>query len=278
MKTVIGLDAGTTTTKILVMNEDGEILYTARAVASEPQASIRSAAEKLLEETGLSPEHVSCCMMTGVGASYYHGDLFGIPTSKVPEIETMGEGGLFLAGLDKAVVISFGTGTTFAKASLAEGAQHAGGIAMGGGMLTGLASRLFDTKRFEDLLELAERGDTLRVDKSINEISQDKVAGLPDFATASNLAKVCADSREEDIAAGLFNMLYQAAGTMAVFLAREFGTDSIVAVGSLAEPAMAKEMLGNVGKLYGFDFVIPENAAFATAAGAARRAFYDESA
>ena len=273
MKTVIGLDVGTTTTKIVAMNEAREILHAERVTASDPAASVYSAADSLFSQNDLSPEQISCCMMTGVGASFFEGDLLGIPTARAPEIESMGEGGLFLSGLEKAVVISFGTGTTFAKASLAEGASHAGGIALGGGTLTGLAVKLFGTDRFEDLLELALQGDTLKVDKSMREVSREQVSNLPDFATASNLANVCADSRDEDVAAGLFNMLYQAGGTMAVLIAKDFGTKQSVVVGSLAGTKMAEQMLWQVGVLYNHSFIIPEHAAFATAVGAALRAF-----
>ena len=273
MKIVIGLDVGTSTTKILAMNEAKEILYTERVSASEQLTSLFGAVGSLLYKTGLRLDQVCRFMTTGVGASFIEGDILGIPTSKVPEIEAMGEGGLFLAGVDKAIVTSFGTGTTFAAASFEEGVRHVGGIAMGGGTLSGLAARLFGIDRFEDLAELASRGNIYNVDKSMKEISHDQVSNLPDFATASNLAKVRANSRDEDVAIGLFNMLYQAAGTMAVLCADHFGTDQIVAVGSLATLDMAGVFLGQVGQLYERNFIIPQHAAYAPAAGAALRAF-----
>ena len=273
MKVIIGLDVGTSTTKIVAMNEEKKILRAERVTASEQLTSLFGAVGGLLYKENLSLEQVSCFMATGVGASYYKGDILGVKTIRVPEIQAIGEGGLFLAGLDRAVVVSFGTGTTFATASKEEGVQHVGGIAMGGGTLSGLAAKMFGTDSFADLLDLASRGDIHKVDKSMKEISDDKVSNLPDFATASNLAKVRATSKNEDIAIGLFNMLYQAGGTMAVFAARNFNTKQIVAVGSLAEQAMAKLMLGQVGELYDYSFIIPEKAAFAAAAGAALRAF-----
>ena len=273
MKIVIGLDVGSSTTKIAAINEAREILCAERVAASESLSSPEAAVNFFLSQKGLQPEQISCIMATGVGASFIKEDILGIPTSRVPEIEVMGEGGLFLSRLDKAVVVSFGTGTTVASASLTEGAKHAGGLALGGGTLTGLAAKLFGTDHFEDLLKLAQAGDTRNADKSISEVSHERISILPEDATASNLAKVSASTRDEDVAAGLFNMLYQAGGTLAVFEARNSGAEKIVVVGSLATLDLAQQMLSQVTQVYGYPFIIPENAAFATAIGAALRAF-----
>lgn len=271
MKRVIGLDVGSSTTKIVLMNQEREILCTERMTASEaadfPEAAVRS----FLKEKSLRPEQICRMMITGAGASFIKGDILGIPTYRVPEIEVMAEGGLYLSGLEKAVVVSFGTGTTVASVSLTEGAQHVGGLALGGGTLGGLSVKLFGTDRFEDLLKLARAGDTRNADKSISEISHDSISILSADVTASNLAKVNAQTKDEDVAAGLFNMLYQAGGTLAVFAARNCGAEKIVAVGSLAALDLAEQMLCPVGDLYGYPFIIPKEAAFATAVGAALR-------
>ena len=273
MKTVIGLDVGTSTIKIVLMNERREILCTERYAVSETENSPEDVVRSFLSRNALAPDQICRVMTTGAGASFIKGDILGIPTSRVPEVEVMAEGGLFLSGLEKAVVVSFGTGTTVASVSLENGARHAGGLALGGGTLSGLSVRLFGTDRFEDLLRLARAGDTCNADKTIGDISSEVISILPKYATASNLAKVSAETRDEDIAAGLFNMLYQAGGTLAVFEARNSGVDKIIAVGSLAALDLAKQMLTQVAEIYGYSFVFPPNAAYATAAGAALRAF-----
>ncbi len=276
MKIVIGLDVGTSTTKIVLMNEAREILCTERYAASEPGDSPGDAIRSFLSRNALTAEEICCVMTTGGGASFIKGDILGIPTFRVPEIEVMAEGGLFLSGLEQAVVVSFGTGTTVASVSQENGARHAGGLALGGGTLSGLSVRLFGTDRFEDLLRLARAGDTCKADKTIGDISSEVISILPKYATASNLAKVSRETKEEDIAAGLFNMLYQAGGTLAVFEARNSGADKIVVVGSLATLDLAEQMLTQVAEIYGYSFIFPPNAAFATAAGAALRGLREE--
>ena len=79
---------------------------------------------------------VEAVMLTGMGASYVEGDVYGLPTTKVTEFDALGTGGLYLTGLEETVVGSIGTGTIFVHAG-PDGIQHIGGSAVGGGTLVG---------------------------------------------------------------------------------------------------------------------------------------------
>ena len=91
---------------------------------------------------------VEAVMLTGMGASYVEGDVYGLPTTKVTEFDALGTGGLYLTGLEETVVGSIGTGTVFVYAG-PEGIWHIGGSAVGGGTLVGLSSRLFGIRDVE---------------------------------------------------------------------------------------------------------------------------------
>ncbi len=71
------------------------------------------------------------------------------------------------------------------------------------------------------------------------------------------------------MALGLLNMIYQTAGTMAVYACRIEGCQDVVVTGSLASLKLASLLIGRVGELYHVNFIIPKQAAFATAIGAA---------
>ena len=70
-------------------------------------------------------------LVTGVGSSYLSGDIYGIPTQRIEEFSAIARGGLALAGLDEAVVVSMGTGTAFIHAH-GKDYSHIGGSGVGG--------------------------------------------------------------------------------------------------------------------------------------------------
>lgn len=140
---------------------------------------------------------------------------------------------------------------------------------MGGGTLVGLSSRLFGIRDVEVIADMAEQGNLKNVDWGIAELSRDQMETLPDYATSSNLGKMKSTATDEDVALGLMNMIFQTAGTLAVFACRNVNLKRAVIGGSTATLNQARIMLGQVGELYDINFIIPKEAAFMTAIGAA---------
>jgi len=272
MGVILGLDVGSSTSKIVVMSRDRQILSAQQVTAGEQLTALFGAVGQVLYKSGRELQDVDALALTGVGGSFLKGDVLGIPTVRVSEMDAMGKGGLFLSGFENALICSMGTGTTYVVAG-PDGVRHIGGIALGGGTLTGLSARLFGTKDYSVILQMAQKGDLTNVDKLMSEISLDQVSNLPDYATASNLGKMKKSASDEDVAIGLFNMICQAAGTMAVFAARIIDTKDVVVTGSLASADLSRLFLGQVGELYDIRFHIHEHCAFATAVGAAMHAF-----
>ena len=68
---------------------------------------------------------------------------------------------------------------------------------------------------------------------------------------------------------GLVNLVLQAIGTMSVLACRTCGTNTVVLPGALTMLPPAHETFELFTQLYGVEYIIPENASFATAIGAA---------
>ena len=212
-----------------------------------------------------------------MGASFIEEDIYAIPTVKAVELDAIARGGLALAGLDEALVVSIGTGTAFVRADK-NSIRHIGGSGVGGGTLSGLASHFLHETDIFVLASMAEKGDLRKVDLMMSDIFCGDIASLPPELTAANFGKVKNDASDCDVAAALFNLVYQTVGVLAIFALTNDTARDIVLTGSLACLPPAVKVFGvfeQMKDLYGVHFIIPPNAAFATAIGAVMMNFDD---
>ena len=114
MSIILGIDIGGSTTKIVGLDSAGEPAAMCRVQAQDPITSLYGAMGNFLFTNGFQLADVSRIALTGVGASYVDGDIYGIPTDKVEEFTAVGAGGLALSRQERAVVVSMGTGPAFA--------------------------------------------------------------------------------------------------------------------------------------------------------------------
>ncbi len=273
MGVVIGIDIGGSTTKIVgFLPEEGKarLLSPFLVSAADPITSMYGAFGKFLSENGLPLSGVSRVMMTGVGASYYKEAIYGLPCTGVSEFRGTGLGGLYLSGLSRAIVVSMGTGTAIVHAEEGREMEYLGGTGVGGGTLTGLAKKLLQIETLEHLDTLAEGGDLSRVDLRIGDLAKTApVSTMPHDLTAANFGKVGDLATKEDLALGLFNMVYETIGMMAIFAARGRGIRDIVLTGNLAVTRYAALLFPRLSEIFGVRFTIPERAQFATVIGTA---------
>ena len=267
MGNIIGIDIGGSTTKI-VGYKNNKIFSPFLVKATDPVSSIYGAFGRFLNENKLQLEDVERIMITGVGSTFINEKIFGIPTYKVSEFNAIGLGGLYLSGLKRAVVVSMGTGTAYVMADN-DKVVHLGGTGVGGGTLLGLASLTLNIRNFNDIVELAKEGNLRNVDLSIGDISHDEITGLPPDTTASNFGKIIDRVSQADIALGIINLVFQSIGMMAVFAARNENTSDVVLTGNLTSVPQARAVFDFLTELHKVNFHMPENAEFATAAGAA---------
>lgn len=265
MKIKVGLDIGGSTTKIVGM-QDGKIIAREIVRAADPVTSAFGAVGKLINDHSISVNDIEQINITGVGSGYPQAPIFGIKTVVVEEFKATGLGGLYLSGLEHAVVVSMGTGTAYLEATKNK-VRHIIGSGVGGGTLVGLGMALTGTSDAVKLSDMATSGDILKCDLTIGDITKNGVTGLPMNVTASNFGKAADDLSREDKMAGVFNLVYQAVGTVAVMASRQCNLKDIVFTGQLTDLKECQQYLLPFEDLYGVNMIIPEDAVFATALG-----------
>ena len=266
MGKTVGIDIGGTTTKIVGI--DGGKLFSPLLVkATDPVSSIYGAFGKFLTENKLQLSNIDRIMVTGVGSTFINERIFSIPTYKVDEFVAIGLGGLFLSDLERAVIVSMGTGTAYVMAD-GEEAYHMGGTGVGGGTLVGLANRMLNIRNFNDIIEMAKDGDLTHIDLTIADITRDGPAGLTKETTASNFGKMLDLATNADVALGIINLVFQTIGMMAVFASRNEQAKDVVLTGNLATVSQTSQIFQGLTDLFGINFHIPDHAEYATATGA----------
>jgi type II pantothenate kinase len=267
---IIGIDIGSTTTKAVAIDNSGapqRILRKIKTHADDAVTSATGALGKMIVENGIPLSRIERIMITGAGASRLHGNLFGIATEKVDEIQAIGIGGMFQSGRDNIIITNIGTGTAIIDARRGNIA-HLGGSGVGGGTIQGLAKKLLPRTDFNGIMELAAGGDPAPVDLRLEDIMDTALSFLDSGATASNFGKMLDTARHEDIALGIVNMVYQVVGMLSVFAAKSRGTDRVVVTGNGSDNTLGKKVLAEITEMYRIGFEYPEDAAWTTAIGA----------
>ena len=268
MEVILGIDIGGSTTKIVGLRTDGSVLSMLRVRAEDQVTSLYGALGNYLTSNGLTLKDVRRVVLTGVGASYVEGDIYGLPTCKVDEFSASGTGALALSGQDSAVVVTMGTGTAFMWAEKGGTVRHLCGSGIGGGTLGGLCRKLVGMERFGQIKKLAAQGDLGQVDLTIADITCNPAPTLDPTLTAANFGNLAEDASPADLAAGAVNLVLQAIGTMTVLACQCCDTRTVVLTGSMTTLDQVKPNFENFEKLYGIHYIVPENATFATAIGA----------
>ncbi len=278
---VIGIDVGGSTTKIVGFRRGADgtstLMQPLFVRATDPITSIYGALGRYTSENGLSLDNIERIMMTGVGSSYLDGPIYSLDCRSVPEFSGVGLGGLYLSGLDDAIIVSMGTGTALVHAKRRAGGDassadidYLGGTGVGGGTLVGLSKKMLGVDTVEHIEQLCEGGDLGKIDLTIKDIT--KVGQFSEMSTnltASNFGKLSDLADQHDIALGLANMVAETVAMMAVFAARGRGVQDIVLIGNLTNIAPIRRVFEGLGQSFGVRFVIPENASFGTVIGAA---------
>ena len=269
MGVILGIDIGGSSTKIVGLHENGTVIDMLRVKAEDPLTSLYGALGNFLATHSLKLTDIGHIALTGVGASYVDGDIYGVRTVKVEEFPSVGVGGLALSRKERAVVVSMGTGTSLLWAEKGGEIRHIIGSGIGGGTLSGLSELITGVHQYALIRKLCQDGDLSHIDLTMADLSREQVGNLPPEATAANFAKVADDATPSDKMLGIVNPVLQSIGTMSVLACKCCGTDTVVLTGALTMLPPAKETFELFKQLYGVDFIIPENATFATAIGAA---------
>ena len=269
MGTIIGIDVGGSTTKIVGFNPKGELIAPIFVKANDPVTSVYGAFGKFTNSNGLSLGDIDSVMVTGVGSSSIPDDIYGLRCVRVAEFDSIGLGGLYLTGLDQAVIVSMGTGTAIVYAGKKKRIEYMGGTGIGGGTLTGLSKKLYGVRTISDIVDLAKSGKLENVDLRVSDLTSKNIDGMSSEITASNFGKVSDLAGREDLALGLINMVFETVAMLSLFAARDKKLDNIILTGNLTTIPQAKEIFGEMSRLFGKNYIIPEYSNFATVIGAA---------
>lgn len=274
MKNVIlGIDVGGSTTKIVgfdVTDGGKRLIEPIFVKATDPVTSTFGAFGKFLDENDLSLADIERVMITGAGSSFITKPLYSLPCYKIEEFMAIGLGGLYLSGLEKALIASLGTGTALVFAEEGKTPRHLGGTGVGGGTLVGLSKKLLDMDTVSHIEELAKGGSLDKVDLRIGDmINNNNIPGFTDTTTASNFGNVSDLATKADIALGIINMVFETIGMISIFAARGCGIRDIILTGNLSSVAQAGEIFTTLNRMFDVNFIIPEYSRFGTVIGAA---------
>ncbi len=270
MKAIIGIDVGGSTTKIVGFRDHEMMIAPQFVKATDPVTSLYGAFGKFTVENNIELSEIEKVKLTGVGSSYVTKPLYGLSCERAVEFECVGRGGIYLSGLDEAIVVSMGTGTAIIYANKKGETQYLGGTGVGGGTLVGLSRRMLGMDNIEHIVEIAKDGCLDNVDLRIKDMYDQKSnIDLAENMTAANFGKLSDLASQGDVALAILNMVFETVAMLAIFAARNKNLHDIVLTGNLTSIPQAKKIFADLESIFDIHFIIPENAQFACAIGAA---------
>ncbi|KAK3512631.1 hypothetical protein QTP70_018762 [Hemibagrus guttatus] len=123
------------------------------------------------------------------------------------------------------LLVNIGSGVSIVKVESEDKFERIGGSSIGGGTFWGLGALLTKTKRFDELLQLASKGQHTSVDMLVKDIygGASLSLGLPGYLIASSFGKSATTDKEfskEDMAKSLLHMISNDIGQLACLYAR----------------------------------------------------------
>ncbi len=264
--TAVAIDFGASNTDVVFTDGTALRRWNVPSQGQPDEARVRA----VLAHGQLVPTDVEWIAVTGGNRERLPDLIDGRPVHKIDEVRAIGRGGLALAGVDRAIVTSAGSGTAVIAAG-PEGSRHVTGSGVGGGTLVGLGRMLLGITDPHVLDTLASEGSATGLTLTIGEILGGAIGSLPADTTAVNFGRVArgpVDASPADTAAALVNMVGQVIAIIAVNAAHATNNQNIVIVGHLSDLPSIRETFRLVGQFYGATFQVPEFGGYATATGA----------
>lgn len=262
MNSILGIDIGSSTTKI--------IEYKSNKIITKK--IIRHAfSEKDIEEfiAKNNINDLEKIVLTGIGADKINIEKYNIPIEKVEEFDAISKGGLYLSNKEKAIIVSVGTGTALIQATKNE-AKHLGGTGVGAGTLLNLCDRILKINSFDEIYELSKKGNIEKIDLRIGDVTDKEIETLPKDLTLSNFGKFDKDAKKEDILIGFINMIFEVIGMMAAFATINSEIKDVVLIGNITVLPRVEEILKKIEFTHGIKFSVYDDAEYAVALGAIR--------
>ena len=113
-------DLGSTTTKIIEVDENNKIINKNIYQKEEPKKLLKN----FIESNNVKTESIEAIIITGVG-TIEEQEFLKIPVLYIDEFKAIGLGGLTASNKENVIVASIGTGTAFIKANNNEKSRKA---------------------------------------------------------------------------------------------------------------------------------------------------------
>lgn len=271
MKLILGLDAGSSATKLMAMTEDGaKFIVPMRMGPMGDHKSFCAALSRFIADNAMTEEDFAYVAVTGSRATHAGETILDVPVRRINEIDAVAAGALRFSAQEKGVVVNMGTGTSMVYARKGQAPEHIFGSAVGGGTLLGLGSRLVNSANYSEILFLASKGDRSNADIAVTDLDLADVESLDPRLTLSNFGKLRPEDgvNERDTAAALVNLILEVVGTEAMLACRSVNCDTAILTGTLADLPGSQEVFDLFEKLSGIRFVKAGMPSFVTAAGA----------
>lgn len=265
----VGLDYGTTQVKALLLKDKvmtGAKCFPGKIFRGDTATELIK--EFILEcETDIS--EIDVFALTGVGSKDAPDKILGVKTVRFDEFAAITKGALMLSGMERALIASVGTGSAFVMAQSHDDFAHIGGSGVGGGTIVGLSKAFLNVDSPEEFGELLKGGDLSKVDLTIGDVSGGSISMLSKDVTSANFGKVMPDARPEDFALGLYNMVCQTIGMLAVFALRQSDVKDVLLCGATVTYPRTEELFELFHTMFDKRFHIITHSTYAASMGAA---------
>ena len=262
----IGIDIGSSTTKIVAFEKE-RMLEPMAVRADNQMTSLYGAFGSYLYANNLELSDVDGVYITGMGSKQVDKPVYGCPTYKVDEFQATGTGGYYLTDKKEVIVVSMGTGSFYVKVTETE-MKHLGGVGLGGGTICGLSAVALNTDDIHEIAALSRRGDVAQIDLRIGDLAKEKLPGLNLDVTASNFAKADAQSKPEDVAAGIVHMVIENICQTGILASAQTGIKDYILIGGLTKFFECQKIIEAFKRLWDVEITIPKYSDYATAIGA----------
>lgn len=265
-ESIVAIDFGASNTDVVWQEGALTRRWTLPTHGQPDEARVR----EVLSAGSIVPASLEWIAVTGGNRERLPSLIDGRPVYRIDEVSAIGRGGLSLAGVDRALVASAGSGNAVVAAG-PDGSRHVTGSGVGGGTLVGLGRLLLGITDPRVLDELALQGSPTGLNLTIGEILGGAIGSLPPNTTAVNFGRAAREptsATPADTAAALINMVGQVIAVIAINAARAERLENIVIVGHLTDLPSIRHTFRLVGQFYGATLQVPEHGGYATALGA----------
>lgn len=271
----LALDFGSTNFKYLILkvseNEKEtniEVFGKGRDVVTDFALFISN----ILKQYNIKEKDVDKIIATGTGSSYLENNFHNIEIVKVDEFNAIAYGGLILSRLEKANVVSIGTGTTIVYSDL-KIVKRIGGTGLGGGTLVGLGSAILsdignkerEITNFKTLIDMAKNGDKSNVDLMIGDINKGNIGNMTSDITAANFAATNKKANKYDHISAALNMILE---NISLLVKAVCNDEPVVYIGTMVSDEYVRECLYKIADYTGSKIMFVDDSEYAIVIGA----------